>query len=754
LWGEGLKVGKKGLGVGGGVVQGCGVRVKRMILMSVLGVSVAGAGEVVGRVGWRNERLRGSPEARPPMRAVRSYEGLAVKRPVFLEREPGSGRIWFVENYAWEEYRSVVKRFEDVAGVKEAEVLLEIPGDGELAYGLCFHPKFAENGYVYLGTNGKGPGEKHHSRIVRYTVGREAPWRIDEASRFVVIEWESNGHNGAAAVFGKDGMLYVTSGDGSANADALVAGQDTASWLSKVMRIDVDGVEGGKGYRVPGDNPFVGVAGVLPETWAYGLRNPWRITSDEESGQIWVGQNGQDLREYAHLLERGANYGWSEYEGSRVFQAGRLRGPAAFTVPTIEHGHEEFRSLTGGFVYRGEKFPELAGAYVYGDYGTGRVWAMRHDGEKVEWQRELADTSAAIAGFGTNGAGDILLADHLGNAVLRLERAGAGESGGAERFPRRLSETGLFAATASLTLEAGVHAYQLRGASWHDGAEGKYAVALPEGVVAEGMVAGDDAWRSWKFPDGSALVQTLTMPGVEGRASERVETRVLLKEGGDWAAYSWLWNEMQTDAELVPAGGVERERNGVKWRVPARSECVLCHGRGADYVLGMTSVRLNLEVEREGKRVNQLVQLAADGVVRVPGKDGKELVVDARAVREVPRMVDPHEEGGRLDERVRAYFAVNCSHCHRHEGGGNSRMDLSPWLTGESRHLIDEVPQHGGFGMPDARLIVPREPGRSVLPVRMSGRGAGQMPPVGTRVVDPRGLGLIYRWLASGADGP
>jgi mono/diheme cytochrome c family protein len=312
----------------------------------------------------------------------------------------------------------------------------------------------------------------------------------------------------------------------------------------------------------------------------------------------------------------------------------------------------------------------------------------------------------------------------------------------------------LFAATASLTLEAGVHGYQLRGASWHDGAEGTHAVALPEGVVLGGMLEGDDAWRTWKTADGVALVQTLTMPGVEGRASQRLETRVLLRDGGDWAGYSWLWNEAQTDAELVPAGGVETERNGVKWRVPARSECVLCHSRGADYVLGMTSARLNLEVEREGKRVNQLMQLAADGVVRVPGKDGKELVVDARVVREVPRMADPHDEGVPLDERVRAYFAVNCSHCHRHEGGGNSRMDLSPWLTGEARHLIDAVPQHGGFGMPEARLIVPREPGRSVLPVRMSGRGAGQMPPVGTRVVDPRGLGLIYRWLANGADGP
>jgi glucose/arabinose dehydrogenase len=138
-------------------------------------------------------------------------------------------------------------------------------------------------------------------------------------------------------------MLYVTSGDGSPNSDALNAGQNTGSLLAKVLRIDVDGAADGEAYRVPSDNPFAGREGMRPETWAYGLRNPWRITNDPVSGQIWVGQNGQDLREYAHLLERGANYGWSEYEGSRLFQPGKLSGPAAFTPPTLEHEHAAFR---------------------------------------------------------------------------------------------------------------------------------------------------------------------------------------------------------------------------------------------------------------------------------------------------------------------------------------------------------------------------------------------------------------------------
>ncbi len=708
---------------------------------------VVSAAETVPRPLWQNTRLTGSPEKPAEMVAVRAYPKVPVKRPVWIDREPGSDRMLVLENLAWDVYKTTLKRFTDKPDAGELETLLEIPGEDELAYGMCFHPRFQENGWLYIGCNGKGPGGKNHSRIVRYTLAREAPWRIVEGSRSTIIEWPSDGHNGAAAVFGNDGMLYVTSGDGSPNSDRDNAGQDTASMLSKVMRIDVDGAPAGQGYRVPGDNPFTGNAAVRPETWAYGLRNPWRITNDPVTGQIWVGQNGQDLREYANLLQRGANYGWSEYEGGRIFQPGRLRGPAAFTPPTLEHDHAAFRSLTGGFVYRGKKFPALDGAYLYGDYGTGRVWAARHDGTRLLWNRELADTPLAIAGFGTNAAGDILMADHLGDAISRLEMAPPPPAG-QKPFPRLLSETGLFASLKDLRPAEGVLPYEVNAPVWHDGAVAARLLALPGAAVAELPSLKDEAWawKSWTLPNGTALVQTLTLPATEAEPARQVETRVLLKQEADWTGYTWVWNDAQTEATLAPQEGSRITRAGREWTVPGRTQCVMCHARGANYALGLTVAQLNRE---SGAGGNQLDHFTSLGLVRRGASGTNTGPVFPKPPAELPRLADPHDAKAPLPERARAYLAANCAHCHMHEGGGNSLMDLSPWVEGGARHLVDAVPQHGDFTMPGARIIAAGEPGRSVLPVRMSSRGAGQMPPVGTSVVDPQGLALIYQWLLS-----
>lgn len=724
----------------------------RTLIFSLLTFYGIAAGPARGqeRVPWINTRLKGSPDPPPEMVAVRAFPKLEVKRPVAVEWEPGTDRLMFVQNLAWDVYRSALRRFVIREEVAESELLLELP-EGELAYGLCFHPKFAENGYFYLGRNGKGPGEKIHSRIVRYTLSRQAPWRIAEGSERTIIQWESNGHNGAAAVFGNDGMLYVTSGDGTAQNDGDNAGQNLALMRSKILRIDVDGAPSDKPYVVPPDNPFVGQEGIVPETWAYGLRNPWRITSDPMTGQIWAGQNGQDLREYANLIVRGANYGWSEYEGSRLFIPGRLAGPAPFTPPTIEHDHSLFRSLTGGFVYRGERFPELAGAYLYGDYGTGRVWAAKHDGTRLLWNRELADTPLAIAGFGTDPEGNILLADHLGDAICRLEPAPP-PTPTAQPFPVRLSETGLFTSTADLTPAPGVRAYEINAPAWHDGAVSSRLLALPGTEAAEFPTDGGGAWKPLNFPNGTALVQTLVMPAdpAANRPARQLETRVLLKQENDWTGYSWLWNKAQTDAELVPSAGLKADMgNGEEWAVPTRSDCVTCHARGANYALGLTAAQLNrpLTPDAGGPAVNQLVSLVEKGWIKTRQPDGKTAAVMPAPVEELPHLVDPYDTAASLPDRAKAYLATNCSHCHIPEGGGNSSMNLAPWAQGREQHLFNEKPQHGDLGLADVRLIRPGDASRSLLPVRVMSRGPNQMPPLGTRKADAAGIQLLIAWL-------
>jgi glucose/arabinose dehydrogenase len=697
------------------------------------GAAPLGAAE---RVPWANTRLAGSPEPPPPFVAVRAYPQLALKRPVAVEMEPGTGKLLLLQNYAWEEKRSTLRRFDARPEVSDAETLLELP---ELAYSVCLHPRYAENGWIYIGSNGPGANRKPHSRIVRYTVDRQAPHGIVAGSARTIIEWPSAGHNGAAMAFGNDGMLYVTSGDGTGLSDLDNVGQDLSSLCSKVLRIDVENASQTEPYRVPADNPFVGREGIRPETWAYGLRNPWRITADRQSGQIWVGQNGQDLREYAHLLERGANYGWSAYEGSRPFIEGRLRGPSPFTPPTLELDHSVFRSLTGGFVYRGQKFPDLAGAYLYGDYGTGRIWAARHDGQKLLWNRELADTPLAITGFGTNPEGDILVADHSGDALYRLEPAPA-SGAGSQPFPELLSETGLFSSVRALSPAPGVEAYAINAPAWHDGAVAERWLALPGTRAAEPNGTSNltvRAWLTWTLPNGTALAQTLTLPASDGKPPRRLETRVLLKQENDWSAYSYVWNEAQDDAVLAPKDGTQLALADREWRVPSRSDCLACHSRAANFALSLTSAQLHRDVLHGGAARNQVAVFIERGLLRAEEPDA-----------DAPRLVDPYAPGAPLDERVRSYFATNCAHCHIPNGGGNSTMDLTPWVDPRRQHLVDAVPEHGNFGLSDARLISPGNRAPSVLPTRMALRGnPGQMPPLGTTLPDTAAIQLISEWL-------
>jgi glucose/arabinose dehydrogenase len=317
------------------------------------------------RAKWENTRLTGSPDGPPSYRAVRAWPELSTRPLVTVAPEPGGKRILFIEQQAadWGAPMTL-KGFTDPAKV---DTLLEFPG---YAYTIAFHPRFVENRCVFFGVNEPANEGRRHSRILRFTMRDGRP---DPASRKVIIEWDSNGHNGAAMAFGNDGLLFVTSGDGTSGGDVDLAGQNTRLLRSKVLRINVDTPGDAAAYTVPADNPFADDTRFAPETWAYGLRNPWRLTFDAASGQLWAGENGEDQWEYARLIERGANYGWSRYEGGHVFNHEHPLGPHPVSFPTIEHSHAEFRSLSGGVVYQGAKLPELTGAYVYADFGTGRI---------------------------------------------------------------------------------------------------------------------------------------------------------------------------------------------------------------------------------------------------------------------------------------------------------------------------------------------------------------------------------------------
>ena len=689
------------------------------------------SGDANERPLWTTSRVVGSPDPPLPYTTVPRYPSLSIQGPIYAKAEPGTDFLIVVQQGGDRDKPTKIFRVADDDASLDVDLLLEIPE--RLVYGLAFHPVYARNGHLYLFSNGPTPKPERKNRISRFVVDREGAQTCDADSEVVILEWRSMGHDGGELAFGRDGMLYISSGDGTSDSDVWLSAQDTSNLLGGVLRIDVDRPVGDRPYSVPTDNPFLDVPRARPELWAIGLRNPWRLWSDRQSGQIWVGNNGQDLWETAHLIRRGENYGWSVYEGSHPFYIHRQRGPGEIVAPTIEHHHTQFRSLTGGVVYRGSRHPELDGAYVYGDYSTGKIWGARHNGDELTWHQELADTTHQIAGFAISPRGELLVVDH-GAGIASLVRSTSVDTSSA--FPRRLSDTGLFTSIKDHAVQPGVIPYSVNAPGWNDGADVQRFVALP----SDAKITMTES-RGWNFPEGAVLMQTLSL------GSTRIETRLLTRQQNEWAGYSYQWTEQQDEALLVPTAGADVEvgqadQQARTWRIPSRAQCMTCHSRAVNFVLSMTNLQMNQDlVDEHGNKENQLLKFSRIGMFTSP-----EL---SKSPEELPKLVDPYDEANGLQPRARSYLHTNCSGCHVEAGGGNARMELEFTRELDAMRLVQTRPQHDTFGIVDAMLVRPSQPNQSVLYQRVSRRGRGQMPPLGSRHVDVVGTQLIRDWISS-----
>ena len=695
------------------------------------------------RVPWTTSRIRDTPEPPPPYVTERIFPALTFSKPLDIQQFPGSDRLVVVEENG--------RLLSFVPGAEKADEFGNLPAfDPEIArvYALTFHPRFAENRFAYtfsvLDLHGQDSRE-NGSQILRFRVTDANPPRLDTASAKVILTWRAGGHNGGSLRFGPDGMLYISTGDGTNPdpPDGLVTGQDISDLLSSVLRIDVDHPDTGRAYGIPKDNPFLTEPGARGEVWAYGLRNPWRMSFDPKSGELFAGDVGWELWEMICRITRGGNYGWSINEGSKQdVRSGRLRGPTPILPPLVAHSHEEAASITGGEFYHGTRLPELKGAYIYGDWQMGTFWSLRTDGDKVTEHREIARSSLMPAGFGIARDGEFIIADHSRGGLWRLApnpRAGKNSD-----FPRRLSETGLFAETAKQTPAAGVLPFEINAARWADHATAERWAAFPEqaGAYVANEAKGVVLRGRWGFPPGAVLAKTYSLEMERGNAAtrRRIETQILHFDGSLWGTYTYRWNAEQTDAGLVASHG-ENATFTVKdkavpggevkqnWRFFSRSECARCHTLMNDFAQGFSALQL-------------------DRVTPVAAGDQLDVLTRLGMTPAEPRLADPHGAQGGIEIRARSYLHANCGVCHRFNSGGAVPSTMNIEVVLKEAKLVDSKPALGELGLPDARVIASGDPSRSVLLYRMATAGRGHMPYLAAGLVDDRGLLVLRDWIA------
>jgi uncharacterized repeat protein (TIGR03806 family) len=661
------------------------------------------------------------PRPADPYRLVNPFPQLPpFEQPSGVVQAPGQPQFWYVI-----EQGGSVKRFANRADVSSAAVVLDLTNrvDSEGDAGILaitFHPKFGENGQMFLSY--ALAGATLRSRLSRFT-STNGGTSFDPGSEEVLIEIPQGDpekiHLNCDMRFGPDGFLWAGFGDGGYGEDSRNEAQNLGTINGKILRIDVDRREGGRPYAIPSDNPFVGRAGARGEVWAVGFRNPWRWRFDPtQAGVLWVGELGSDRREELDRVVRGGNYGWNRLEGSLC-----LAPPcntAGLTPPHVEYKHSEGKSITAGPVYRGQMLPGLRDRVIYGDFVSGNVWALPAD--RSPQPEVVLATQLALVSFGEALDEELYLVDYDGG---RIHKVAPGEGGAA--LPAQLSGTGCLdkgAATPHLI------PYDVNAPLWSDGASKRRWMALPAGGKITVAADGD-----FQFPGGSTLVKEFSV------GNTRTETRLFVRHAdGNWVGYSYAWNPEQTDATLVglTSAPLPKTVGGATWHHPSRSHCMVCHTPDAGYTLGLEVAQLNRTFNYPDGPRNQLTHLQQAGLLAAPL---------AGAPGSLPALPVP-DGGGAIGPRARAYLHANCSSCHRPNRRFPDGIDLRFTTSLQGTKTCNQESVYGGFDGAVNRLV-PGQPEASVLTRFMKTNDEFRMPLVGTTQVDQAGVAVVEGWIKS-----
>lgn len=709
------------------------------------------------------------------------FSGISFSQPLCLRTPPGeTNRLFICEKTG---LLRVIPSL--VAANPVASTFLNLPAllsargealssSGEQGLlGLAFHPGYATNGYFYVFYSATTNGVTYE-RVSRFSVSAGDPNAADPASEVVLIRQAdpASNHNGGDLHFGPDGYLYISFGDGGGQNDQYNNAQRIdLNFFSAIARIDVDRTPGNvepnshaavplyagvAAYKVPADNPYIGAtsfngsavnpASVRTEFYAVGFRNPWRFSFDLVTSNLWCGDVGQDLYEEVNLVVKGGNYGWAYREG---LNPGPKAAPGGFTsinplyqyIHISQPGDSNFKgdSISGGFVYRGNRISSLMGAYIFADYESGNLWSLRETNGSATVERIAGEVG--IVAFAPDPAnGDVLMADIDGGRILRLITGGA-----AGNYPANLSDTGVFADVTDLSPAPGVLPYAPNLPFWSDYAIKSRWFIIPDATSK--MTWSRDGL--WTFPTNQIWVKHFDMEMERGNSAtkKRIETRLLVRNAGGAYGVSYQWNAAQTDATLVPDAGSDFPlvitNAGVtytqQWHIPTRAECLACHTAQGGHALSFTTRQMNRTNTINGFSGNQLELLQAAGYFTAAPESPNTL----------PHHVEPGDSSVPLETRVRSYLDVNCAYCHRPGGTGGGTWDGRASTPLLAAGIINGA-ANANNGNPANKLVVPGDTIHSIIYNRVAAtNGFTRMPPIATSELDPANIALLEQWIST-----
>ena len=365
----------------------------------------------------KNEEILAQPEGK--YKLVSAFPNLEFVSPIELTSPDDNTDRVFVAGQ-----KGTISVFQNKPDIKTSSVFLDITsrlisGGERGLLGLAFHPNYKNNGYFYVNYTRGNPLE---TVISRFKVSASNPNVGDPGSELVLLRYSQpySNHNGGKVAFGNDGYLYISAGDGGSGGDPQGNGQDRKQLLGKILRIDVNNQAGGMNYAIPADNPYRGnTEGFREEIFAYGLRNPWKFSFDRTTNTLWAADVGQNKIEEVDIIEKGGNYGWKIMEANECFNSSGC-DTKGLIEPIWSYPRTDGGSITGGYVCRDKNLPGLTGKYVYGDYVSGKIWALTYSGKKAVKNDLIANISGGLSSFGEDSKSNLYVISYTTGKVYKF----------------------------------------------------------------------------------------------------------------------------------------------------------------------------------------------------------------------------------------------------------------------------------------------------------------------------------------------